>query len=536
MSLFREKNLQNRPITAGSAAVLATLLGALVRCFYVFQSDFPLSDGGMFYTMVKDLQAAHFHLPAFTSYNFSSIPYVYPPLPFYLTAALNSFFKIDLLQLLRFIPLFFSIATIPAFYWLARQLLKNDLQIGAATFVFALFSPSFTWQLMGGGLTRSPALFFTVLALAEFVIWVKTDHWKNFAGVALFTALTTLCHLEMLLMLVLSYLAIMLVCKRSWKFFRKLALAGVCTIVLIAPWWGTVIAQHGISPFINASKVGSFSLLTTVAYIFGLTPTQDLNEIIFTLAGLAGAAILISRRDWLLSVWWLTFVVLDPRSTQRSVTIPIALLAGVAIDEAFRWLNRNLPVFKKKPQAQSEQGQSVVNSSLKFLLIFILIFVFFTDMVGKYTGHSFLVSVNPQNRQAMEWVKQHTPTESRFLVISNPTSWSVDIIGEWFPTLAERKSLLTAQGMEWLPDKAQAKTIKELGKISGCRMKGLNCLEEWITAGKVDVDYVYLTDNSQDISGTRYEYSSVVEAQMAESSNYLLVFSNEDVKIFQMNK
>ena len=370
------KDLHNRTLSSGGAAVLATLVGALVRCFYVFQSDFPLSDGGMFYVMVKDLQAAHFQLPAFTSYNFSNIPYVYPPLPFYLTAALNSFLKIDLLQLLRFLPLLFSTATIPAFYWLAKQLLKNDLQIGAATFIFALFSPSFTWQLMGGGLTRSPALFFTVLALAEFVIWIKTERWQNFAGVVILTALTTLCHLEMLLMLVLSYLAIMVVRKRSWKFFGKLALAGACTMMVIAPWWGTVIAQHGISPFINASKVGSFSLLTTVAYIFGLTPTQDLNEILFTLAGLVGAAILISKHDWLFSVWWLTFVVLDPRSTQRSVTIPIALLAGVAVDEAIRWLNQNLPVLRKKSQDQAGLGKNSVKNSLKFLIIFVFIFTY----------------------------------------------------------------------------------------------------------------------------------------------------------------
>ena len=141
-----------------SVVILATLIGAFVRLFYVLQSDFPLNDGGMFYTMIGDLQAAAYRLPAFTSYNNANIPYAYPSLPFYLGGVLNGWLHIDLIQLLRFFPLVFSVLSIPAFYWLAKLLLKTDVQRGAAVFIFALFSPVYTWQIMGGGLTRSPGI------------------------------------------------------------------------------------------------------------------------------------------------------------------------------------------------------------------------------------------------------------------------------------------------------------------------------------------------------------------------------------------
>ena len=523
----------SRPITAGGVVVLATLIGGIVRCFYVLQSDFPLNDGGMFYTMVQDLQAAYYRLPLFTSYNQGNVPFAYPPLPFYFTGWLNSWFGIDLLQLVRFLPLIFSIATIPAFYWLAKQVLANDIQVGSATLVFALFSPVYTWQIMGGGLTRSPALLFTVLALAAYFAWMKDQRWIQFAGIILFTALTTLCHLEMLLMLGLSYLTLFLLKQRSWKVFGQLCLAGLGTLILTAPWWGTVIAQHGIDPFIQAFTVGKFSLLTTLATLFSLTPAQDLNVTIFTLLGLVGAVILFCKKEWFLLVWWLVFIFLDPRSTQRSVTIPVSLLAGVSIDQGLRWLTRNLPGRKKEITQFNTEAVDFNKGSLKLILIISFVMLLFNDLVGAYTSGSLLGSLNLENRLAMQWVRENTPEKSEFLVIDYPEGWHLDMVGEWFPTLSGRKSLLTAQGLEWLPDKAQAVTIGALAKVSACRMVGLTCLEDWITQGSVQVQYIYFTQNKngQDKTST---FTSVVEEQMSVDPKYKLVYSNSDVRIFQM--
>lgn len=56
----------------------ALLFGAVVRFWPVITNGFPLNDGGMFYTMIRDLKANHFILPQFTSYNFANIPFAYP--------------------------------------------------------------------------------------------------------------------------------------------------------------------------------------------------------------------------------------------------------------------------------------------------------------------------------------------------------------------------------------------------------------------------------------------------------------------------
>ncbi len=98
---------------------VAVLLGLAVRLPFVLNTDFPLNDGGLFYTMVRELQANHFRLPLFTSYNGTNIPFAYPPLAFYLAGILQSLTQWDLLSIFRFLPFFINLLCIPAFYSLA---------------------------------------------------------------------------------------------------------------------------------------------------------------------------------------------------------------------------------------------------------------------------------------------------------------------------------------------------------------------------------------------------------------------------------
>ena len=103
---------------------VALTLGIAVRAVPIATGDgFPLNDGGMFYVMVEDLKAAGYALPEYTSYNGGDIPFAYSPLPFYLAAGLSDLGGWDTLDVLRFLPLLFSILTIPAFYLLARAML-----------------------------------------------------------------------------------------------------------------------------------------------------------------------------------------------------------------------------------------------------------------------------------------------------------------------------------------------------------------------------------------------------------------------------
>ena len=50
------------------AALAVSLIGGMIRFYFVLRVDFPLNDGGLFLTMIEDLLTNNFSLPWFTSY------------------------------------------------------------------------------------------------------------------------------------------------------------------------------------------------------------------------------------------------------------------------------------------------------------------------------------------------------------------------------------------------------------------------------------------------------------------------------------
>src|SRR5215210_4279864 len=163
----RSVRLEGRQYTL--ALALAIALGVAVRAYHVLSQDFPLNDGGLFYAMARDLQAAHYHLPAFTSYNDAKIPFGYSPLGFYLAAALDDLTPLSLMDAFRWLPLVTSCLIVVAFAALARTLLASRAAVAAAVVAFALVPRSFIWMLMGGGLTRSLGFLFALLTLRQLI-------------------------------------------------------------------------------------------------------------------------------------------------------------------------------------------------------------------------------------------------------------------------------------------------------------------------------------------------------------------------------
>src|SRR5262249_45201035 len=150
------------------AVIVAMELGAFIRFFIIGTTgDFPLNDGGLFLVMIQDVMQAHFALPAFSSYNAIHMPFVYPPLAFYLGPIVATITHWSLLDIVRFMPAVVNVLTIPAMYLLSRTILNSRNQAIYATFAFAMLPRSFFWLIMGGGLTRSVGFLFAILALQQ---------------------------------------------------------------------------------------------------------------------------------------------------------------------------------------------------------------------------------------------------------------------------------------------------------------------------------------------------------------------------------
>ncbi|MCS7009775.1 MAG: hypothetical protein NZL98_00195 [Anaerolineales bacterium] len=123
---------------------LALLLGAYVRLFAPARAGFPVVDGGLFYAMTRDLLENNFRLPLVASYNYLRIPFAYPPLPLYLAATIHTAFKVDLLEVVRWLPSVFSLLALPAFFLLAQEMLGAS-SYGIETYLLAARAGGARW-------------------------------------------------------------------------------------------------------------------------------------------------------------------------------------------------------------------------------------------------------------------------------------------------------------------------------------------------------------------------------------------------------
>jgi hypothetical protein len=152
--------------TAGLFLVTAIFFGLIIRLAAPLNAQGPVNDGGLFLQMTQDLQANGFALPEYSTYNGGDIPFAYPPLGFYLVGFIQSLTGVPLFDLFTWLPALFSTITIFGFYFLALQLTQDSLKASAASIFYACLPKSFDWFVMGGGITRAPAILFTFLTLA----------------------------------------------------------------------------------------------------------------------------------------------------------------------------------------------------------------------------------------------------------------------------------------------------------------------------------------------------------------------------------
>ena len=496
------------------ALLAAVLLGVAVRAYHVLRNPFPLNDGGLFYTMVRDLQANSYRLPEATSYNGAGLPFGYPPLAFYLAGILDDITPFSLLTLFRLLPLLATSGTVVAFAFLARDLLKSRVAVVGAVLAFALIPRTYIWLLMGGGLTRSFGLLFALLALhAVYLLYTRGGRRYLFAAILL-SAATVLSHVETGWFLAFSVAIFWAAYGRDRRGFASSAILAAGTLVLTAPWWGTVIAQQGLAPFAAAQRAGG-SVLTNGAtreYVaLSLARVVATSEPWYPLLGtlgFVGALVSIATRRYMLVAWWVAVAVLDPRAYPTLVQPAVALLAGVALAEVvvpLLWKTREargplsnghdngrqaLPGQAGSAEllraARSPQGALAV-----VLFAFALAGAFVTK--GGLAGEG--VYLNPLEggeRELMAWINQATPGDASFLVVPRGT-WETDREGEWFPVLAGRKSVATVQGFEWAPRDGFSERQDQYWAAFQCGYKTTDCLDAWLSEYPADAfDYVWI--------------------------------------------
>jgi hypothetical protein len=494
----------------GSAALhtlAATVAGLVVRLSYVLAWDFPLNDGGMFFVMTRDLIDASFGMPPTTTYNDLAIPFAYPPLGFYLAAVITTVTGIDLLELFRWLPLALSVACVPAFALLARELLSATAA-RAATYAYALVPASFVWPIMGGGLTRSLGVLFALLALAALVRALDRGSRRALILAAVLSGLAAVSHPNAAAFLAVSAVLIALLRSPGRGSLLRLALIGAGAIVVAAPWWLTVVARSGITPFTAAANASRTDDLIVPA-IGTLLRWNAWNEPLFPLVSalaLAGLVISVMRRDLLPALWVVALAFALPGPFQMLSSIPLALLAGIGVGAVL-----DVPIAVRPARVIAAAG--IAYLTVAAMLAF----------VGVLEG------LPAEERAAMRWIADRTPADTRILVVTT-RSWGMDAAGEWLPALARRASVVVPQGADWLPGVAPERTVQH-ARAEECAASDGDCLER-LAADGVRFDLVYLASVRDGPGPTSVTCCEPLAAALRSDARYSVAYESGPVLIF----
>jgi hypothetical protein len=225
----------------------------------------------------------------------------------------------------------------------------------------------------------------------------------------------------------------------------------------------------------------------------GLVAFQFTKEAYFPI--IAGLALLGLFQAWvvrrpLLPAWLAVLWVLDPRGGHNYITVPLALLAGVGVAEVV------VPIWQRVRASESVEdgrGSRAIATPAGLLPTGLLCVLVAYGMVSAMSTAPVSLGVVPvDERGAMAWVAANTAPDSRFVVVNGigwdisrgtgmgmdaASGWGLDRSSEWFPVLAERPSIATPQGDEWLPDVQHAE--RRYYELQKCAVRDATCLDEW---------------------------------------------------------
>ena len=499
--------------------IFVLLGGFLLRWVFFASSSFPLHDGGLFYVMIGDLIRNGFQLPLTSSFNAASIPFLYPPLGLYAAGWIETTFHADRLQLFRWLPLIFSTAAIPAFYFLAKEIFKDKWISLAGMAIFSILPMSYTWVIMGGGVTRALGEVLCILALTFVFRFQRTSWWVDGITAALLCGLTVLSHPEWALFLFYSVTLICLaaVIRKPGRGVILSILILLGTLLVVSPWLFGIIRVHGGSISLPLLDTG-FNRGIDIAQLITLGWSNEPFFPFMTLLSLVGVVVAIRRRQYLLPIWLLMVFCLQGRAADQKAVIPLALLGGLGLVSVNDFLRQKWPAW---------EGRKIdfLAGTLLYGILFLNSFLY-TNQVIKPVPADF--------HSGVEWIKEETPPASTFLVITGQT-WEKDNYSEWLAALTGRSSLNEVQGYEWLPGFSER--ILRYDEANAAYAEGIANFLAWIQANDMTADYLVLP-RWKDFGAGNYSINPPLHWQDWASVPGAVVFDNDaltiiDLRMFQ---
>jgi hypothetical protein len=419
-------------------------------------------------------------------------------------------------ELLRWLPPLVCVGIILVFNWLAQQILNSKSMAFIATAFYAVMPNSSNWLIMGGGLTRSLGILFSLLAIGYAYHLFRGNGDKRTLGLtALFSSLALLSHPEAGLQTAALCVLMWAVYGRNSAGLRNLVVLGLGTALLSSWWWLTVLRYHGFSPFWSAIHTGIHETLLA-SFFHSFFSTQG-GLPILTVFTIMGIFVVLRRKDSLLLLWALIPFFVDPRNGSAIALYPSLMLAA----EGVYYLHMEFVRAYKETFSTSKNANSYLFVLTNGTFVIILLFFYFVA----YRGSTNLVriSLTQSDRETMSWVRENTPQGSIFLLMTNTGQISpmTDAFQEWFPVLAERQSRNTLQGLEWILGPGFFEYSQELVALQTC--PDVQCLNNWLEQKNSRVDFILLQ---------KKRASPALLDSLQTNASYEAIYNSESTEIF----
>jgi hypothetical protein len=464
-------------VTAG-----VVLIGVVLRAIPTIAAGFPVNDGGLFAAFSSDIVQAGFRLPHATTYNGLDIPFAYPPLAFFVAAIAHAITGLSFVELLRWIPLITTIGSLPVAALIIRNLTASDRRYLLAFGAFAVIPRSYIWLVGGGGLTRSLGFLLALGAIYVAIRVFRGDTNRAWLALGGLLGLSVLAHPQAGPFAVGSMVVLFAFITpkggRTVVLFAMVRACAVATIVVV-PWLLHVWVNYGLGPLLSAAQTGGSPLdgLVTLASV------QFSGGPLYVLSGLTlfGIFIALVNRIWIIPVWLAVIVVSDPRAGLTYATLPASLAIALAVDDlgrlATRWGSRR----------RARRAFSVVG------LCALLALGTLDGAIVMASSGTPTAGLSDDTRAAMDWARNNTDPSARFLIVSG-LPWHLDSASEWFPYLADRQSVATVQGHEWIGGNDFRRIESQHAWLQRCAFeRRSDCIAQWQRVVG-PVDYIVLSD------------------------------------------
>lgn len=507
------------------AASMVTVVGGLLRLLPLLGTDAPVNDGALFLTMARDIRAEGFGLPITTTYNDLAIPFTYPPGGLYLTALLLEI-GIGANDVLRWLPYVASVAAIPVVYLIGREIF-GTWRMATATAAFVVVSTgSYEWLVQGGGVTRAPGFLLALVGVLFAIRAYRTAALTTSLASGIAVGATGLVHPQAAVFAALSVTLLWpFMAGDRWAGLRRLVLIGGTSIAVVLPWLFIVVPRHGWEPFLSAAGTGGTPLVGIMSVIASRT-SGGRFEILGVLTTL-GLVVSLLRGFRLPAIWILAIAIVDSRAAQPYISVPAALAIAYLLRDVRRVLDRHMA--RRDPRAPSMwtgRGIAITLTAVLFLAAVA------DSALAQRDPATPLRAVSPGEREAMSWVSSNTPNEAAFVVLSG-RYWAADAAAEWFPVLANRHSVATVQGYEWLGDERFQRQQQRAIALAPCVVtEDHACIERWFDEAG-GVDHLLLT-RSPDALVEGLECCLQLADQIGEMMPADVVFRNDDAVVVRL--